>query len=326
MFQRVTARLTGLNLPNLCRLNLQFPDQSDNLNVEDVNEIAHVYRSWVAPSLREASLYDTVPRYIHGFQLKKLVIDIGLYGWIQTNDPLATLMSCLASQPMLEDLTFAMLSFPLETEHPKDHCVNLPLLRSLCLKANYGLPDEDEDSDKDDFGISFAVPAILARLITPVLERLRVDFILTLESQFESDVNMIFPSGRDYTTLRHLSLAIHATNLVSQEIDFTLSPFSRIFERMPNLEELCLEIPNIQVQGIDYGYGGPIPPLRSLKFFCCFELDVKVLRSILRVFRGSPNWGELKLKIESCPELQGCTDALTDLLPPERIQITDSNY
>ena len=326
MFQRVTARLTGLNLPNLCRLNLQFPDQSDNLNVEDVNEIAHVYRSWVAPSLREASLYDTVPRFIHGFQLKKLFIEIELYGWIQTSDPLATLMSCLASQPMLEDLTFIMLHFPLETEHSADDRVNLPLLRSLHLGVGDGLPHEDEDSDQDDTGTSFAVPAILTRLITPVLESLHVGFVVTLEDSFTFEIDTIFPSERDYTTLRGLSLSIYETNAVDLETDFTLSPFSGIFEQMPNLEDLCLEIPDTRVQGIDYGYGGPLPPLQCLKLYRCFELNVNALRGVLQVFRGSPNWGKLKLNIESCPELQGCTDALTDLLPPERIQITDSKY
>ena len=323
ILQLLSTRLAGLDLPNLCEFEVQFPDVEESPE-EEINENAHIYRTWVAPLLRKATFHDTMPRAMHNFQLKILHIEILLFGWIQPEDPLSTMMSCLASQPMLEDLSFTMSSFPLVSEHPIEDRVSLPSLRSLALRIGYDILDGNVGDDSDDFGSSFAVPAILSRLVTPALENLHVDYTITFGNTVEGlDIDSIFPLEREYTSLRCLSLAVYHTNLLGSAPGFSTSPFSGIFEQMPNLEKLCLKMPRTQLNDMHLEFDGPVPPLRCIEFRSCLELDRITLRRILQVLRGSRNWGELELRIVSSPRLRRCAGALADLLPPDRIRIMD---
>ena len=230
-----TEKFQGLCLPNLMELTILIEEAKDD---DTPDSKVHMYKTWDAPLLREFLFLNIIPQALHNIRLESLTITIDIYDWRRPRDALATLMACLASQPSLERFSFNMIGFPKETGHLVLSRVTLPHLRELELGIEDSYEQHGLPYGRDDSGTSFAVPQILARLVTPTLESLQISFVITVEQSLTFDLTAILPSFNDYTNLKRLLVHISCTPELQDSYRFLTLPFKAIHSRMAGLNEL----------------------------------------------------------------------------------------
>ena len=233
MLGTVTEKYQGLYLPNLTKFTMRIEDTKDG---DTPDSKVHFYTTWDAPLLRVLCFWNMIPQALNNIQLESLTINIDSLDWRRSEDPLATLMTCLASQPSLERLSFNIIGFPKETGHPVSSQVTLPRLRELDVGIEDSYKLNGFSDDNDDLGTSFAVAGVLARLVTPALEDLRIGFVITKHQSPPGseifDIMTIFPQFTDYDNVKRLRLYV----LNTPEVPWYKITTSTLYGRMRKLQ------------------------------------------------------------------------------------------
>jgi hypothetical protein len=328
MMRAFISELDEECLPNLRTLKMVFPTM-DVLGREDEEEEPddrnlHVYNSWISPSLQELIVENTIPRVDgkYQFQLTSCTIEIGLFSWCQPDDALYTLMSFLNAQPSLEEFKLNTVSFPEDTDYPGWKRVTLPALKKIALNIHYEVWDYNNDDGALDDQTNFFAPRILSHLVTPALEYLSADFILSLDTADTFEFSDVFPEFNAYTHLDTLKLWIFQT----EDFDVQLSPFLEIFRRMPSLKHLYLMIPESEVLGAVPSSSNDAlvrsPPLRTLHLDECRNLSEDSLSKVIEFLSRGDSWSEFEeLKVTKCPQLRECSTAFSKWLEPSKVKI-----